>query len=169
MRHPKKPVGAAHPPPRRLPNPPHRFTTSPTSPALPLHFPYSQKCGGSDKSLCAKALCGDFPHFPNIRYILLPSFSFLLFLLFFSPIKKGRCWGSWGSPHITLSLPVGYDFPHIFPSGGSWGKLGWCGEIGFGGWGEPQKKYPPKSGGDGYFARKGGAKLRRSLRSRGAV
>jgi len=38
--------------------------------------------------------------------------------------------------------------------GGCWGCWGWC-------W---AKKCPPKSGGDGYFACKGGAKLWRSLR-----
>jgi len=40
------------------------------------------------------------------------------------------------------------------------------GEVG---WGCRAKKCPPTSGGDGYFARKGGAKLRRSLRRRGGL
>jgi len=47
--------------------------------------------------------------------------------------------------------------------GGCWGCWGWC-------WGWCwAKKCPPKSGGDGYFACKGGAKLRRSLRRRGGL
>ena len=46
------------------------------------------------------------------------------------------------------------------------GRVVGGGEVG---WGCRAKKYPPTSGGDGYFARKGGAKLRRSLRRRGGL
>jgi len=126
-----KPVENLAPPPKiqsgLTTSPPHPHIASPLPPHFP-HFPHTsptRKMLGKRISRCApKRYMHPFPHFPNIRYILLPLFSLLLFLFFFSPIKKGRCWGSWGSPHLSPSLPVSYGFPHIFSSVGKLGKVG---------------------------------------------
>ena len=188
-----KPVEKLAPPPKIQSG----LTTSPpfptslhdfphTSPTLPPHFPHfphtspTRKMLGKRLSRCApKRYMHPFPHFPNIRYILLPLFFLSSSFLFFSPIKKGKMLGKLGkSASNSLSPSQLWLPPHFFQCGEvgeSWGKLGVCGgEVGsvcggaakLGG-GVGQKKYPPKSGGDGYFACKGGAKLRRSLRRRG--
>ena len=137
---------------------------------------------GKRISRCApKRYIHPFPHFPNIRYILLPFFFSPPLPSFFSPIKKGEMLGKLGkSVSNSLSPSRLWLPPHFFQCGEvgeSWGKLGVCGgEVGSGcggaaklGGGVGQKKYPPTSGGDGYFACKGGAKLRRSLQRRGGL
>jgi hypothetical protein len=58
-----------------------------------------------------------------------------VFFLLFRPSKKRKMLGKWGNRFISRSLPVGYAFPHIFPSGEKLGDVGWCRSNRFGLWG----------------------------------
>ena len=145
-----KPVEKLAPPPKNqlglttLPlaayPPPHRFTTSPTLPPLPLHFTYSQNVGEAHKSLCAKALYASLPPLPQHPLYSPPPFFSPPLPSFFSPIKKREMLGKLGkSASKVLSPSRLWLPPHFFQCGEvgeSWGKLGVCGgEVGSGcGW-----------------------------------
>jgi len=171
-----KPVEKLAPPPKIQSG----LTTSPpfptslhdfphTSPTLPPHFPHfphtspTRKMLGKRISRCApKRYIHPFPHFPNIRYILLPFFFSPPLPSFFSPIKKREMLGKLGkSVSNSLSPSRLWLPPHFFQCGEvgeSWGKLGKVGGVwgrsrfglwggGEVGWGCRAKKIPPDFGG----------------------